>query len=155
MDLLRNTRKGSDWLLEGEVYCRLFERYIRFVVEDEASIEYVAKCGEYMNSWDAQIVERICEACVRYCNDFSSMIGAEPVSLSSSHEILALVSPSVFLVPNRAFDEPVAHLELNCEWEEEHGMEWIVRGRDILYVGGFNGQDPWRSYVPKTSYNYA
>ncbi len=154
-ELITEVTTEGDWPLQGQVFFSLFERYIAFAVEDAAPIEYVAKCAEYLNSWDEETTESLCQACIRYCNDFRSMIGEDPMQFSSSRDVLKLAYPTTLIVPNPEFPEPVAHLELNCEWEEEHGMEWIVRGRDVLYVGGFNGQNPWRSYVPKKIWNYA
>lgn len=52
-------------------------------------------------------------------------------------------------------DEAVIHLSLNCEWDREHGMEWIVRGGEVLYVGPFHGEDPWRDFTVKEPWNYA
>ena len=35
-------------------------------------------------------------------------------------------------------------MTLNCDWEPEHGMEWIIKGDKALYIGPFNGgASPW------------
>ena len=34
-------------------------------------------------------------------------------------------------------------MELNCEWEPEYGMEWVVRSGKVLYSGGFIDTYPW------------
>ena len=39
--------------------------------------------------------------------------------------------------------------------EEEHGMEWIIRGNKVLYVGSFNGEDPMGDFSLKNEWNYA
>lgn len=54
-----------------------------------------------------------------------------------------------------ADSEPVLHMEMNCDWEEEHGMEWIVRGDEILYVGQFTGENPMRDFSTKGGWSYA
>ncbi|MEK8032871.1 hypothetical protein AACH06_18785 [Ideonella sp. DXS29W] len=154
-ELVKEVTTEGNWPLQGQVFLSLFDRYIPFAVEDEASIEYVIQCAEYMNSWSEETIESLCQACIRYCNDFREMIGEDTIEFSSPREVLELVHPTSLIVPNPDFPEPVAHLELNCDWEEEHGMEWIVRGAKVLYVGGFNGQSPWESFVPKKSWNYA
>lgn len=154
-EIIKDVTTEGYWPLQGQVFSTLFERYINFSVEDAAPVEYVIICAQYLNSLDEEMIESLCQACIRYCNDFRSMVGEEPIDFSSYRDVLKLIYPSTLIVPNQKFPEPVARLELNCEWEEEHGMEWIIRGREILYVGGFNGQNPWNSYVPKESWNYA
>jgi hypothetical protein len=60
------------------------------------------------------------------------------------------IFPSLLIVPfSNGLNEPVIHLELNCTWEEEHGMEWIIRGNKVLYVGSFNGEDPMGDFSLK------
>lgn len=154
-ELIKEVTTEGDWALQGQVFFSLFDKYIAFSVEDAASIEYVAECAQYLNSWNEVSIESLCQACIRYCNGFRSMIGEEPMQFSSALDVLKYVYPTTLIIPNPEFSEPVAHLELNCEWEEEHGMEWIVRGNDVLYVGGFNGQNPWGNYALKKSWNYA
>lgn len=34
-------------------------------------------------------------------------------------------------------------------------MEWVVRGDRVLYVGAFNGEDPWSDYTEEQEWNYA
>jgi hypothetical protein len=154
-ELIKDVTTEGHWPLQGQAFSSLFDKYIAFSVADAASIDYVTDCAKYLNSWNEETIESLCQACIRYCNEFRSMIGEEPRQFSSYRDVLKLVSPISLIIPNAQFPEPVAHLELRCEWEEEHGMEWIVRGNKVLYVGGFNGQNPWNSFAPKKSWNYA
>lgn len=154
--VIRNVSSEGFWPLQGEAFIALFDRYVQFAVEDASGIEYVEKCVLYVNSLDASIIDLLCQASIRYCNDFLEMVGEDPKQFGSSQEVLKLVSPSTLIVPNEKIPgEPVIHMELNCEWEIEHGMEWIIRDKRVLYVGGFNGSDPWCEYLEKKSWNYA
>lgn len=154
--LIRNVSSEGFWPLQGEVFVTLFDRYIEFAVEDAASIEYVEKCARYLNGLDASVIDSLCQACIRYCNDFLSMTGQDIKEFSAARDVLKLVSPSALIVPNEDVPgKPVIHMELNCDWEIEHGMEWIIRDQKVLYVGGFNGSDPWADYLEKKSWNYA
>lgn len=156
LELVRNVSKGKHFSLEGEVYLKLFDRYVGFVVEDTATLEYVVRCAEYFNSMGEMFIDSLCDACIRYCNSFLEMVGEEPRTFKSPRAILNAVSPSVLIVPDlEDLDEPVIHMELNCDWEVEHGMEWIIRGDKVLYVGSFTGEDPWAEFLEKDSWNYA
>jgi hypothetical protein len=155
-ELIRNVSKGKQFALEGEVYLELFDRYVGFVVEDTAIVEYVVRCAEYFNSMEDSLIDSLCEACIRYCHGFLAEVGEGPRTFKSPRTILNSVSPSVLIVPNlEDLDEPVIHMELNCDWEVEHGMEWVIRGNKVLYVGSFTGEDPWAEFLEKDSWNYA
>ena len=51
------------------------------------------------------------------------------------------VRPSVVIIPEyENGDNTYVQIELNCDWEVEHGMEWDIRNaKDVLYVGPFEG----------------
>lgn len=155
-ELIKDVTTEGSWPLQGKAYFGLFNRYVDFVVEDAATIEYVERCVRYLNSFDDALIESLCKVCIRYCNDFLEAVGEPKKSFASPREVLALISPSLLIVPNTEdLDEPVVHMELNCEWEIEHGMEWVIRENRILYVGAFNGEDPWAEFLTKDTWNYA
>lgn len=84
------------------------------------------------------------------------MVDEDTRQFNSPRDVLSLVSPCTLIIPNEDTPgTPVAHFGLNFDWDQEHGMEWIIRDRTVLYVGGFNGSDPWGEYLEKVSYNYA
>lgn len=58
--LLRNV-KNHDTGLEGEVYFKLFNKYIEFYV-NEADLNYVEKCAHYLNSLSDAVIDKLCEA---------------------------------------------------------------------------------------------
>ena len=34
-------------------------------------------------------------------------------------------------------------VELRCDWEPEHGMEWTINDGKVLYVGDYEGISAW------------
>ena len=40
-------------------------------------------------------------------------------------------------------DIPAFDIECGCDWEEEHGMEIIIKGDELLYIGEYAGLGPW------------
>ena len=69
--------------------------------------------------------------------------------------MLALVTPLAWIIPKMQQGEPVIHLRLNCDWEPEHGMEWIVRGDKVVFVSTYEGEDPWGYFTEPDEYNFA
>ena len=155
MELFTNVKSVDDGL-EGQVFFSLFDKYIDFSAYDSTDIEYVTRCAGYLNALSEPVVGELCRASIRYCNDFLNAVGEKEREFEDDRDVLGLIYPAALIVPNpENGDEPVIHLELNCVWEEEHGMEWVVRGDKVLYVGGFNDEDPRGDYSEKESWNYA
>ena len=154
MDLIKNVEEG-EFGIEGEVFFRKFDKYISLSIEDD-NLSFAQECAEYLNSLSEDVVEDLCEASIRYCNSFLDAIGEPIKSFNKASDVLELIYPSVLLVPYPENEKvPVIHMELNCDWEPEHGMEWVVRENKVLYVGAFNGEDPWSDYSQKDTWNYA
>jgi hypothetical protein len=157
-ELIRNIRQ-EHFGQEGEVYFGLFGKYISLFNWQGASEAYVLKCAQYLNNLGEQIITHLCEASIHYCNDFLDAVGQEPKYFDKSRDVLALIRPSSLSIPKPRVpaqeDVPVIHMELNCAWEEEHGMEWVIRDNKVLYVGAYNGENPWADFEPKDSWNYA
>ncbi|KAB0735632.1 hypothetical protein F7O93_30725, partial [Pseudomonas aeruginosa] len=83
-------------------------------------------------------------------------LGESAEEVAPARGVLERIEPGELIVPDpEQGDEAVIHLSLNCEWDREHGMEWIVRGGEVLYVGPFHGEDPWRDFTVKEPWNYA
>jgi hypothetical protein len=153
-ELIRNMHEG-ELGPEGEVYFGLFEKYINLFNWDGASDAYALTCAQYLNNLDDALIDHLCEASVRYCNDFLDDIGEEPKQFAKPRDVLSLIYPNSLSISNpEGRKNPVIHLELNCAWEEEHGMEWIIRRNKVLYVGAYIGGDPWGEFEPEEG-NYA
>ena len=153
--LLRNIQNVKDEV-EGEVYCRLFHQYIKRYSWEGAGMGYIEKCAAYLNSLSDEVIDRLCEASIRYCNDFCDMVGGEPKKFENIRDVLKLIQPNGLSIPKpKDENTPVIDLELNCDWEEEHGMQWIIRNDRVLYVGAYNGENPWGDFTAKKEWNYA
>ncbi len=143
MDLVRDLRTDENGIT-GEVFFRLFNRYILLAIED-SNPDYAKKCAAHLNDLSETLINRLCEASLEYCNAVLKANGQPLRRVKVARDILMDISPAIMIVPacSEALIEPIIHLEMNCSWEQEHGMEWIVRGNRVLYVGAFVGQDPF------------
>lgn len=113
-------------------------------LEDGATDDYARACVAHLGALDGATIDDLCRASARYRADLSEAVGAEAVPLASPRDVLAWVRPRVMIVPDPGGrPEPVVHLECDCEWEVEHGLEWVVRAGRAVYVGPFEDVDPW------------
>ena len=63
----------------------------------------------------------------------------------TSADILDCVRTGVIIIPSQVRASPVVRIELDCDWEPEHGLEWVVESPNfIVYVGPFRMIDDWR-----------
>ncbi|WP_447555596.1 DUF6985 domain-containing protein [Vreelandella sp. EE22] len=146
-------RHGEDGL-EGKVYSTLFDQTFTLFAAD-ADPDFARRCAVHLNQLSDEVIEHLCQSTVHYCDAFLSETGAPLKAFANHREVLALVTPRVLIVPYPEKQTPVVHLELDCEWEPEHGMEWVLREDKVLYVGPFNDEDPWGSFAPKAVWNFA
>jgi len=142
---------------EAKVWFGLFDRYIDLCADakDDFSWDYAQKCVVYLNSLSEELIDRLCIASINYCNTFLDDTGQELIRFRDRREVLELITPQTIIIPEMLRDEPIVHLELNCGWESEHGMEWIVRGDRVLFVSAFEGEDPWGEFLDTDEYNFS
>lgn len=140
--------------LEGEIYFPLFNKVIKVTGFRSDNLEYADECARLLTKIEDTVVQQLCSASIRYCNDFLKSIGQEPPTFDNEREVLTLIDPSFLLIEENEI-RPAIHLELACDWEEEHGMEWAIRDGQVVYVGAFNGISPFDDFSPEEFWNYA
>ncbi len=155
MNHIKNLRK-TEFGLEGEVFFGLFDKFIGLIIEDDSTVEFAEDCAELLNSLDDEVINWLCRASELYCNDFLYQVGEPQLEFQNSRSVLEKVYPGGLIVPppneNRT---PVVWMELRCEWEEEHGMEWVIRNNRVYYVGAYGGSNPYGDFDGNDSWNYA
>ena len=137
---------------KGTTTFPLFDGPVTLYNWDDAPEAYVGACVQHLHSLPDAAVLHLCEASIRYCNHFLDAIGEEPRTFAQPRDVLALIEPRSMVIPAPEGDEPVVHLELECEWEPEHGLEWIVRAGRVISVGPYEGNDPWGEPDPDDIY---
>ena len=145
--MLKNLHKG-EFGLEGTVSFNRFGVDILVLIEDGVDIPYAEQCVAALNSLCETTIDLLCKYSEKYCRDFCESVGEECPEINTPRDILQYIYPLALIVDKPQDSDVVVHLELNCEWEPEHGMEWIIKGKEILYVGSFNGESAYeeRSY---------
>ncbi|WP_322903154.1 DUF6985 domain-containing protein [Paenibacillus sp. SGZ-1009] len=129
----------------------LFQQPIRVQwLEPDIPLAYAERCAEAFNTLHPSLLRQLCQYSYDYCIDFCDYVGETPPPIGQLEHILHYIAPmSMEITPfptayNADNAEPVLHLELECEWEPEHGLEWLIRGDEILYVGSCEMLPAWR-----------
>lgn len=140
MELFKRFNKKSPYDADGEIWFSLFDQYVDFSIDDDADLAYAKHCAGFINELTEQAIKDLCEASIRYCNNFLDMLGERTKEFSHYRDVLPMIRPAGFIIPNKESYDPIIHLELRCDWEPEHGKEWVVRAGELMYVGAFNGR---------------
>ncbi|WP_411349382.1 DUF6985 domain-containing protein [Paenibacillus sp. WLX2291] len=132
-------------------------------VEPDIPLMYAERCAQAFQALSPALLQQLYRYSYDYCIDFCAYVGETPLVIQQPEDILQYIAPMSMEIP--AFPEeytaetadPVLHLELECEWEPEHGLEWLIRGHDILYVGSCEMVSEWRDkeYYREYHGNYA
>lgn len=153
---IRNISK-NEFGVEALAKFDLFAREIRVMMYDDVKIEYAEKCVEHLNKFSSDIIELLCDAALKYCFEFSDSVGEEVPELREKRDILKYIYPQVLIIDEAEDESKIGyHMECNCEWEIEHGLEFTILDDEILYLGAFNDEGPWQSpaYYKEISWNY-
>lgn len=124
---------------EGAIHFDLLDQDITILLgeSDVPDFVYAETCVKALNQLSDQVVDVLCEASLRYCYDFCDIVGEKPPKLDAPREILTYIEPNSMIIEKAEDDSVVIHLELECSWEEEHGLEWLIKDEQVMYVGPF------------------
>ena len=156
---IRDFHKGQ-FANEGKVYFPLFDRDIKICIDFDVPMDYAVKCVEHLESLNDRIIADFCKGAVKYCEDFRDLFEECDIDIPENitgRDILKYITPQIMIVEKPEGEEAAYHMECWCDWEEEHALEWTVRGNELLYVGSFSDERPWRDreYFKNASWNYA
>jgi len=145
---------------EGVIDFPLFSEEIVVFVSEAAPLEYAERCAAYLANLPDSVIDKLCEGSIRYCESMRQHFGQMGISIPENiplRDILKYIQPGSLIVEEPEDDTVAFHLSMNCDWEEEHGMEWCIRDGQVLYVGSFDDVSPWESkeYFKNDSWNYA
>ncbi len=145
-------RRESD-LTVGRMHSDMFDcgMDVAIMGGDEG---YAEKCADYFNALPCGLVDELAWYTLRYCEDFRQFFSAEgisiPVGIGRSEIFDYVVPRSLMIFPPKnsqaiVRDTIAFGVEFGCDWEPEHGMEWVINDGRALYVGDFVCLSPWYS----------
>jgi len=162
MGLITITGKEYDWLV-GTVHFPLFDADIEVNIRGDALLDYAERCAEALQALPDVIVDELCSASARYCDDMRQLYTENGGDIDvpagvSGRAILDYIDKDGTLIIDPPEGDGVGfRLELNSDWEREHGLEWSICNGEVMYVGAFSDENPWRgrNYFKSATWNYA
>ena len=165
--MIINIQPGKFWD-EGKAVSTLFRRDISVYIYSGADKEYAEKCLRDFNSMPDELISDICRAAIKFC--FSSMNRwaeidkredvekALPIVLSPDmpeRDILKCIKPLTLSVRESEDGQVGWQVEFDCGWETEKGMEIVVLGGKLIYLGPFADHSPWDEIPANPDINFA
>jgi hypothetical protein len=144
---------------EGKFMCSLFRRDMKIYIYSGADVEYAEACIKEFNNMPQELLDEICRRAVSYCNECLNLwaeidkrgeieakmsVGITPGM--PPEKILKCITPVSMSVRESEDGQIGYQVEFDCEFEPEKGMEIVVLGGELLYLGAFGDHSPWDSY---------
>ena len=160
MDLIKNLVENEFEEMEGEVYFNYLKKDISILFDKEVPMEYVVKNINYLNSLDESVILSLCEYSNRFCQrmmhnypDVSYPTGLNqinnPIEILNFMEILRL---KVDMYDDDSIS--VLNLSGSCDWDEDNGIQWLIKDDKVVYVGPWDDLNFWYANLDNEFTNY-
>jgi len=134
---------------EGVADFPLIDEELYVIIGKNVELEYAEKCIGHLQTLTQNVIEILLAGAIKYCEDYRKYFAEEGLEIPENmqpNDILPYIHAGEVYILERPKDAniPAFSITLNCDWEREHAMEWVVRGNEVIYVGPFNGGiSPW------------
>ena len=118
---------------------------ITLTCDKKNQIDYAKKCLSYFESMPKQVELRLRKYLFRYFRDYLQYIEEETEEWKNITEenIFEHIQITTLIVSSECRTNIIEfHIEGNCDWEKEHGLEITISDEKILYVGPFENYGP-------------
>jgi len=164
--LLKNSYKNEFGETEGTAFFPYFNKEITVICREGVPSAYMEKCLKYLEEADEELILQICKYAEFYLKDTleNTSIGelyydeGEPFPHDNLLAMLQYFTfETLYIDTPPAFTEDsfkVLNLCGGCDWEEDEGIQCLVKNGEVIYVGGFNAWSVWRDYSKDYIGNY-
>jgi len=164
--LLKNSYKNEFGEIEGTAFFPYFNKEITVICRKGVSFEYAKKCLKYLAEVDEELILQICKYAEFYLKDTleSTSIGelyydeGEPFPHDDLPAMLQYFGFETLYIDEPPASEETSGRVLNlyggCDWEEDEGIQCLVKDGEVIFLGGFNAWSVWRDYSRDYIGNY-
>ena len=113
--------------------------------ETEDQLPYAKKCLAFLDDLPADLEKRLAKYLWRYYKDYEDdyLIEFGEDAALTEDQIFEHVEIGSLIVGNDCRQDRIEfHLDGNCDWEPEHGLEITISDGAILYVGPYEDYEP-------------
>lgn len=158
MELLKNIIENEFGAMEGEVYFGYIDEYIQISFKKNVPMEYVYKTAKKLNEITDEIMYEVCKYSVEYCKDTLEDDMDIEIDIDELDEPMNILEYMGFdgLIVNMPenMEDVGLNLEGHCDWDEEIGIQCIIKNDKVDYVGMWNRWDMWNNSYIESGCNY-
>ncbi|HRR75444.1 MAG TPA: hypothetical protein P5191_01335 [Ruminococcus sp.] len=153
---------------EGKFMSTFFRKDMKVYIYSGADTPYAEECIKDFNAPSQELLDDISEALYLHCADSLNLwaeidkrdeiektMAVEFAPCMDKSKLLKCLRPSVLSVRESLDGQIGWQAELECQWEPEKGLEIVVLGGKLLYLGTFADNSPWDEFPQDDSSNYA
>lgn len=154
----------GEYGLEGFTRWELFDMGIDVTIKENVDVAYAEKCAEALNALPEETVNAIWEAAKKYCLFFIGLcgddwdewneMGIEVTRKTPAEKIKSEIFPSCLIIDEPEDERVGFHIECNCSWEPEHGLEITILDGKLVYLGAFESCGAWDKFDPEDEWNF-
>ena len=147
-DILINARIDEFDRMTGYAEFPYFHKQIEVVCEEGVTAEYAARSIRWLAEVDEALVREICQYALYYLQDElestskGELLDEEIQHIQEPLEILRYMEFSGLDIklPNEP-EIPVLNLSGGCDWQEDEGLQCLIKNGHVVYMGYWNDED--------------
>ncbi len=151
MELIKNITENEFGEMVGEVWFKHIDGYIDLRFEQDVPMEYVYKVAEKLNCLQENTFNDIYKYSILYCKDMVESypdmeIDIDTDSFEKDSDIMSYMEFEELVIN---LPEDLSEVGINlggsCEWDIENGIQWLIKGDEVVYVGSWDDLNIWYS----------
>ena len=158
MELIKDIKENEFGEMVGSVYFKYIDEYIDLRFESDVPLEYVQKSAELLNSIQETLIDEICKYSILFCKDVLERCSKMKKAINSLDNPKGILKYMQFdeLVVNLPEDMSSYGINLvgSCDWDEENGIQWLIKDDTVVYTGPWADLNIWYSHYEKFICNY-
>lgn len=127
--------------IEGIVQLKNIDKPIKICSYSEVGRSYIEKCLNHFENLSDERWKELKYYIEKYAKDMEYDIKGNDVLKNIKFQNIQIKYSSVLSSNNDLI--PTYSIECSCKWEIEHGMEIVIKGDKIMYVGTFDDVGLW------------
>ncbi len=150
MELIKDLRENKFGKIEGKVYFGYIGDYIDLRFKKEIPMEYVEKTAEKLNEISEETMEQLFNFSIKYCrwnlDEWKHLKRKIRLDLIKKPSDIMKHMSIEGLIVNLPEDmsQIGINLEGSCKWEEEDGIQWLIKDDKVIYTGPWCDINIWR-----------
>lgn len=153
-DILINAGADAFGRITGYAEFPYFHRQIEVVCHEGVTPEYAARTLQWLAAVDETQVREICRYAMYYLQaqleetSVGELLDEGIEHLEDPLEILDYMEfGSLYIKPPQDPMLPVLNLGGGCDWQEDEGLQCLMKDGHVVYMGSWNDMDVWDKHL--------